>query len=239
MNALILAAILSAPAGAEHGSSEMSLGREAGVRFLGCEVLASGRIVAELSSGLDLVRSEAGHLLREAPDLEAYWLLNRAQAGPQSSLAGLEVNRALEALNALTTAEAVAERALDRATRLQRSFRAALRKELARGRDGQRLGPEADAVYRRLAGAAEALNAAAARLREAQDLLDSALARVEWALASGGGERSVPWRPWHANYRANGLPRPDYRLDLAARWNAGLEAAHHELHTDWGGGAGP
>jgi hypothetical protein len=40
-------------------------------------------------------------------------------------------------------------------------------------------------------------------------------------------------RPWHHNYRANGLPRPDHRLDFAAEREAQLERAHHELHTEW------
>lgn len=221
MKGWILVALLAGPASAGHGLAEMSEGRSIGVRFVGCELLASGRILAEVSSGLQLVDSEASHLLNDAQALAEAWRRAGGAAADQR-LADREVWRAVEARQALDAARGRAARALEAAQKRGKAFKRALDRDLARGGDGQAAGREADKALETARSAASEMGRAASSLRAAQDILDGALA------LSG-----VPLRPWHHNYRDNGLPRPDYGLDFEALLETELERAHHELHTGW------
>lgn len=64
---------LALPSLAEHGLPEMARGREAGIRFMGCEVLSLSRILSEASARLQLVDAEAAYLRNEAREFSAEW----------------------------------------------------------------------------------------------------------------------------------------------------------------------
>lgn len=217
----LAAAFVPASFSADHGLAEMSHARDIGVRFLGCELLASGRILADASSRLQLVDSEASHVYTEARTLAEIW---RREGGGavDKRLADREVWRAVEASGTLESGRIDAARALARAEKSWKSFKKTLARDLARGGDGQRLSPEADKMIGAAQAALTTVSRAAGDLRSAQDLLDGALSLA-----------GISLRPWHHNYRDNGLPRPDYRLDFAGAWETEMEKAHHELRPRW------
>lgn len=221
MIAYALSALLAGPAVAEHGLAQMNEGREIGVRFLGCELLAAGRILGDIAARLQLVDSESSHLHTESRALSEAWRL-RPEGDSGKALADREVGRAFEASLELNSAREDAARLLAEAEKRVRAFKSNLNRELARGKDGQKLSPEADRMLRAARKAAEALARASQRLRAGQDILDGALALT-----------GVPLRPWHRNYLQNGIARPDYGFGFAEVWEAELERAHHELHTGW------
>lgn len=216
-----LAALLAVPASAGHGLAEMERGRDIGVRFLGCELLASGRILAEASSRLQLVDSEASYLLNETQALAETWR-REGGADVNKRLADREVWRAVEARQELDAARVRGAQAVESAEKRRKAFKKALDRDLARGGDGQAAGGEADKALAAARSAASEVSRAASSLRAAQDILDGALALT-----------GAPLRPWHHNYRDNGLPRPEYGLEFARLWESEMERAHHELHTGW------